>query len=310
MNEMIKKDIFSQDVKARLKAAAKDRIHRFVMADKKIKGAMVHATLMVNEMRANHALGPVETLILGQAYIAGALLSTTIKGEDRISLNIECSGPVKGLDVEANGYGEVRGFLKTPAIVASDPAQVQSLSSLFGAGFLTVTKYLEDARHPYSSRVHLAHGTIAQDLTAYFQESEQISTALNLSVVFDDHQSVTGAGGIFLQAMPGADPESVALAEKILGNLAPVGQMLAKGKSVENVVMEAFSSLSPRLLDQTRVAFFCRCSRERMLRHLKHLSPSAQTDILKKGPFPLEIRCHHCNSVYLFTQEALSQVLG
>ncbi len=250
MNKMIKKDIFNRDLKARFKAAARDRIHRFVMADKKIKGAVVHATLMVNEMRANHELGPVETLILGQAYIAAALLSTTIKGEDRISLSIQCSGPVKGLDVEANGYGEIRGFLKTRAIVTSDPARVQSLSSLFGAGFLTVTKYLEDAGHPYSSKVHLAHGTIAQDLTAYFLESEQIPTALNLSVVFDDHQAVTGAGGIFLQAMPGADSESVTLAENILGHLAPVGQMFSKGKAVENVVKEAFSPLSPRLLDK------------------------------------------------------------
>jgi molecular chaperone Hsp33 len=261
---MIKKDIFKQDVKARFKAAAKDRVHRFVMADNKIKGAMVHATLMVNEMRASHELGPVETLILGQAYIAGALLSTTLKGEDRISLSIECSGPIKGLDVEANGYGEVRGFLKTPEIVASDSAHTQSLSALFGAGFLTVTKYLEDARHPYSSRVHLAHGTIAQDLAAYFLESEQI----------------------------------------------PPGQTLARGKSVENVVMETFAPLSPRLLDQTRVSFFCRCSRDRMQGYLKNLSPDVRTDILENGPFPLEIRCHYCHSVYHFTQKALSRVLG
>jgi molecular chaperone Hsp33 len=306
---MIKKDIFKQDVKARFKAAARDRIHRFIMADKKIKGAMVHATLMVNEMRANHELGPVETLILGQAYIAGALLGTTVKGEDRISINIECSGPVKGLDVEANGFGEVRGFLKTRKIIASDSTRIQTLSSLFGAGFLTVTKYLEDARRPYSSRVHLVHGTIAEDLATYFLESEQIPTALNLSVVFDENQAVTGAGGIFLQAMPGADPESLRRAENILKHLSPPGQTLAEGKSVENVVMDAFSPLSPRLLDQTRVAFFCRCSRERMQRHLKNLSPDVQADILEKGPFPLEIRCHHCNSVYAFTQKALSRIL-
>ncbi len=306
---MIKKDIFNQDVKARFKAAARDRVHRFVMADSKIKGAMVHATLMVNEMRASHELGPVETLILGQAYIAGALLSTTLKGEDRISLSIECSGPIKGLDVEANGYGEVRGFLKTPEIVASDSAHTQSLSALFGAGFLTVTKYLEDARHPYSSRVHLVHGTIAQDLAAYFLESEQIPTGLNLSVVFDENQVVTGAGGIFLQGMPGADLQSLDIAEQILGQMDPPGQTLARGKSVEDVVMETFAPLSPRLLDQTRVSFFCRCSRERMQGYLKNLSPDVRTDILENGPFPLEIRCHHCNSVYHFTRKNLSQIL-
>jgi molecular chaperone Hsp33 len=307
---MIKKDIFNQNVKARFKAAAKDRIYRFVMADTKIKGAVVHATLMVNEMRANHQLGPVETLILGQAYVACALLSTTVKGDDRISLTIECSGPVRGLDVEANGYGEVRGFLKTPEIAASDPDRVRSLSSLFGAGFLTVTKYLEDGRHPYSSRVHLAYGTIAEDLAAYFLESEQIPTGLNLSVVFDEKQNVIGAGGVFLQGMPGADPESLRFAEEILGRIDPPGQVFARGKSPEKMVMDAFSSLSPRFLGQSRVAFFCRCSRERMQGHLKNLSADVRADIAENGPFPLEIRCHHCNSVYRFTRESLCQILG
>ncbi|MDZ7667741.1 MAG: Hsp33 family molecular chaperone HslO [Desulfotignum sp.] len=306
---MIKKDIFNHDIKARFKATSKDRIYRFIMADKKIKGAVVHATLMVNEMKASHELGPVETLILGQAYIAGALLCTTLKGDDRISLNIECSGPVKGLDVEANGYGEVRGFLKTRQIIVSDPARVQSLSSLFGAGFLTVTRYLEGSGHPYSSRIHLAHGTIAEDLAAYFLESEQISTAVNLSVVFDDHQQVTGAGGIFLQAMPGADSESVAVAENMLRQIEPPGQFFARGKSAENMIMDTFAPLSPRLLGQFRVAFFCRCSRKRMQRHLKNLSSDVQADILENGPFPLEIRCHHCNSVYRFTREDLCRIL-
>ena len=307
---MIKKDIFNQDVKARFKAASKDQIYRFVMADKKIKGAVVHATLMVNEMKANHELGPVETLILGQAYIAGALLCTTLKGDDRISLTIECSGPVNGLDVEANGYGEVRGFLKTPQIAASDPARVRSLSSLFGAGFLTVTRYLEGFRHPYSSRIHLAHGTIAEDLAAYFLESEQIPTALNLSVVFDDDQQVTGAGGIFLQAMPGADSESVAAAENRLRQMESPGRIFARGDSPETLILETFSPLSPRLLGRFRTAFFCRCSRERMQGHLKNLSADVRADILQNGPFPLEIRCHHCNSVYRFSREDLCRILG
>jgi molecular chaperone Hsp33 len=56
---MIKKDIFNHDVKEQFRAAAKDRLYRFMMADKMIKGVVVHSTRMVNEMRANHHLGPL-----------------------------------------------------------------------------------------------------------------------------------------------------------------------------------------------------------------------------------------------------------
>ncbi len=306
---MIKKDIFNNDVKERFKAAARERIHRFTMADGQIRGAVVHATRMVNEMGANHALGPLETLVLGQAYIAAALLCSTLKGKDRISLSIQCSGPVKGLDVEANAAGEVRGYLKTQSIHAADPDRITSLSSLFGAGFLTVTKYLEDARTPYSGQIPLEQGSIAEDLAVYFLKSEQIPTGFKLSVFFDEHQEVAGAGGIFLQAMPGADPGKVTAAENILQSLDSAGRAFASGVSPQALITKNFASLSPRLLGQFRVEFFCRCSRDRMQGYIKGLAPEERADILENGPFPLEIRCHHCNSVYQFTEKDLKAIL-
>jgi molecular chaperone Hsp33 len=307
---MIRKDIFNRDVKSRLKAAAKDRIHRFFMADRNIRGAVVHATLMVNEMRANHQLGPLETLVLGQAYIAGALMCASLKGKDRVSIHIQCSGPVKGLDVEANVFGEVRGYLKVGQIVVPDPHQVRSLSGLFGAGFLTVTRYLEDSKTPYSGRIPLEHGTIAEDLAVYFLKSEQIPTGFKLSVHFDENQEVTGAGGIFLQAMPGADPDQVAAAEEIIRGQDSLGQAFAGGVSPQQVIETAFSSLNPKLLDQTRVEFFCRCAKDRMQAYLQGLSPDDRADLRKNGPFPLEVRCHHCGSVYHFNRETLQSFLG
>ena len=93
--QMIKKDIFNHDVKAQFKASAKDRLYRFIMADQKIRGAIVHTTRMVKEMQANHEIGPLETLVLGQAYTAVSLLSSGLKDKsDRVSMNIQCSGPM------------------------------------------------------------------------------------------------------------------------------------------------------------------------------------------------------------------------
>jgi len=101
---MIKKGIFKKDVREQFKASARDRVYRFILADRTIKGAIVHTTRMVNEMRANHDLEPLETLILGQAYIAASLLCSGFKDKtDRVSLNIQCSCPIKGLDVEKSG---------------------------------------------------------------------------------------------------------------------------------------------------------------------------------------------------------------
>jgi molecular chaperone Hsp33 len=306
---MIKKDIFNHDVKAQFKAAAKDRIHRFLMADDQIKGAVVHGTRMVREMQANHDLGPLETLVLGQAYVACALMSSPLKGRDRICLGIQCSGPIQGLDVEANAFGEVRGYLKANPITVENPDQIRRLSTLYGAGFLTVTKYLDDNAVPYSGQIVLENGSIAEDLAVYFLRSEQIPTGFTLSVSFDQAEQVSGAGGIFLQALPGADPAKVARAEKMVQSIDSLGEAFAGGQDPEGVIHEAFGELNPRVVNNTRVEFFCRCSQDRMGGHLKGLAREDRDDILKNGPFPLELRCHQCNSVYAFTRSQLEALL-
>ncbi|MDA3790341.1 MAG: Hsp33 family molecular chaperone HslO [Desulfobacula sp.] len=303
---MIKKDIFNKDLKEQFKASAKDRIFRFIMADKMIRGAIVHSTRMVNEMRANHDLGPLETLILGQGYIAAGLLCSTLKDKnDRVSMNIQCSGPIKGLDVESNMFGEVRGYLKTRQVKIKSTEKVKYLSTLYGAGFLTMTKYLENAPRPYSGQVALEHGSIAEDLANYFLISEQIPTGFKLSVFFDDQESVKGAGGIFLQALPGADRKKVIEAERMIQGIDSLGELFAKGHSPEKIIHEAFSSLKPQLLNNSRVEFFCRCSKDRMEGCLKNLAGKEKKDMIKNGPFPVEVRCHYCNSVYHFYKDEL-----
>ena len=307
---MIKKDIFNKDIKAQFQASARDRMYRFIMADNQIKGAVVHATRVVNEMRANHELGPLETLVLGQAYIAATLMCSGLKNKERLSLGIQCSGPVKGFDVEANVFGEVRGFLKTAQIQAKDPGQIKRLSALFGAGFLTVTKYLQDSPVPYSGQVALEYGSIAEDLANYFLVSEQIPTGFKLSLFFDDKEEVLGAGGIFLQAMPGVDPKKVALAEKLIQGIDSLGQAFAQGTGAEDLIRDEFSQLDPRFLDSSRVEFYCRCSSQGMEGYLKGLGQEEIQDILDKEEFPLEVRCHNCNSTYRFTREILASFLA
>lgn len=308
---MIKKDIFNKDVKERLKSSAKDKIYHFVMADRMIKGAVVHATRMVNEMRANHETGGLETLILGQAYIAASLICSGLKGKnDRISMTIGCSGPLKGLDVEANVFGEVRGYLKTQHIAVENPGKMHGLSALFGAGFLTVTQYLENSPAPYSGQVALEHGGIAENLANYFLVSEQIPTGFTLSVFFDDRQEVKGAGGIFLQAMPGVDPAKVGEAEEMLKGIDSLGELFSKGQTPEEIIRDTFSGLEPKFLKSSRVEFFCRCSKEKMAGYLRGLPKKDKKDILKNGPFPMEIRCHHCNSAYQFGKEDLLALQG
>ncbi|MBU1537483.1 Hsp33 family molecular chaperone HslO, partial [Myxococcota bacterium] len=211
-----------------LKMRQRDKIHHFLLADGKVRGAFVNGTLMVKEMRLNFGHGILETYVLGQAYLAAALLSANLKGNDRLSLAIDCTGPIKGLSVEVTATGEVRGHLKARSIPLEKPLESFDISPFLGAGFLTVTKYLEDAKQPYEGKVPIMHGSMAKDLADYFLSSEQTPSAFALSIQFDADGEVTGAGGLFLQAMPDAEPTLVEDLEKMVEALPSIGGFLCE----------------------------------------------------------------------------------
>ena len=307
---MQKKKQYGDTLREKLLASAKDRLHKFLLADGAIRGAIMHGTRMVNEMRANHELGILETLVLGRAYLGAVLMAADLKSNDRISIKFDCSGPIKGLVVDANAFGEVRGFLKQVPIPLEKPMESFDLSPFFGAGFLSVAKYLEDAKQPFTGQVMLKYGNIAKDLANYYLTSEQVPTAFNLSIKFDKEGQVTGAGGLFLQAMPQADDDLAVSLEERVTNLPSLGEVFTADSDPDTLVNEAFKDYSPKFLANHRIEFMCHCNQEKVRSLLTLLPISELKDIRDNGPFPLEMCCHYCNTPYHFTREDLQEIYG
>ena len=307
---MIKKEPYGETLKDQLKAGAKDRLYNFLLADGAIRGIIIHGTRLVNEMRANHELGILETLVLGRAYLGLGMMSAELKGIDRLSLKIDCSGPIKGLIVEANAFGEVRGHLQQVPIPLTKPMEDFDLSPFFGDGFLEVTKHLKDAKQPFSGKIVLKYGNLALDLANYYLVSEQIPTAFNLSIKFDRRGNVTGAGGLFLQAMPQAGDELTADLEHQITHLPSLGEAFTAGRNPESVVQDVFKKHSPQFLANRRIEFMCHCNKERLRSYLTMLPINDIKDIRENGPFPVEMRCHHCNTVYEFSKTGIQEIYG
>lgn len=305
---MKKKKFYGDTLKEQLQASRRDRLYNFLMADGTIRGCVVNGTRMVNEMRWNHGLGILETLALGHAYLGAALMSSNLKGNDRLGIKIECSGPIKGLSVEANAFGEVRGYLKQVPIPIDQPLESFDLSPFFGAGFLSVTRYLEDAKQPFSGKVMLEHGRLAKDLAVYHLKSEQIPTAFNLSIHFDHDGDVQGAGGLMLQAMPGAVDTVLSRIEEKVQDLESIGTVVNDGAFPEQWLNRHFNDFNPKLIKDRGVEFMCHCNIERITRMISMLKLEDLEDMAANGPFPIEIRCHYCNTVYHFSQEEMAAI--
>ncbi len=305
---MKKKKRYGDTVKDQLIASRRDRLYTFMMARDTVRAVVVHGTRMVNEMRWNHQLGILETLVLGHGYLAAALMSAGLKGGDRIGLQVECSGPIKGLSVEANAFGEVRGFLAQVPIPIDKPLESFDLTQFYGAGFLSVIKYPEEAKHPFSGRVMMEYGRLAKDLALYYLKSEQVPTAISLGVSFDKQGDVTGAGALLLQALPGAEDGVLAELEEKINDLDSMSEAVDKEGFPKEWIIEGFGEYHPRLLHQRGVEFMCHCNRKRIRTMMAMLKPDDLADMAANGPFPVEIRCHYCNTVFDFSRKELLEI--
>lgn len=313
---MIKKPIFT-DPESEIRAYKRSRMTKFLLGPKDaeaVRGAVLDATMIVRQMRANHDLGILETLILGHAYMGVLLMTSQLKGQDTVSLSIDCDGPVEGLSVEANAFGEVRGYLKNPSIPIARPVEPNDYREYFGDGIMKITRTLEGGKRPFTSTTKLEYGSIAQDLSSYYTVSEQTPSGFHLSIRFSPDGGVAGAGGLKLQALPRTESDSAALdlvrrIENQMMVLPSLGTEIADGWKVTDYVAEWFQGFDPAFLESRPIEFMCHCSETRFLNHLANLPASDREDLRENGPFPLVLTCHHCGSRYEISKDTILAAL-
>ena len=204
---MNKAEIKDTELINHLSSLEKDGMTIFVMADGQFRGAFYNGTEMVNQMRANQNLGILETYILGQAMLCAALLIPSMKAKEKEhwTFTYQTDGICKGFSVEADSLGYVRGHLFQDHIPLDKPLESWNLAPFFGnGGTMTMSKLTEGMKEPATSSVEIQFKNIAMDLAYFFDQSEQIHSAFKTGIQFDKQGRVTGAGGMYVQAMPGA----------------------------------------------------------------------------------------------------------
>ena len=129
-------------------------------------------------------------------------------------------------------------------------------------GTLTVSRDL-GLREPYIGSVELVSGEVAEDLTAYLVESEQIPSACGLGVLVGTDRHILAAGGSLVQLLPGAPDE---LIQKIEDNLFLMDQLttILHEDGAEEVIRQVLKGFKPEILSREEVSWRCPCSRERV----------------------------------------------
>ena len=322
---MIKKEIEDKELNEFLQTLEEDKLRIFTMAEGRVRGALFHGTRFVNQLRAQHNLGILETYILGQASLCGALTIPMMKDMEHTSIKFEGNGPAQGYSVEASSTGFVRSYLFNEHIQLDKPLESWDLKPFLGEGTITFSRIHKDDKYPQSSTVEVNSGNIATDFATYFAQSEQINTAFNSSIQFDKQGRVIGAGAMYLQIMPktggtakvgsqvDSHAEETAEDEDLLRRVenafkaCPSIGLLYSEKEVdsEDIILGLFREFSPTISLTRDVIFDCKCNEEYYINYLRTLPKEQIEDIKKNGPDPLEIICRNCGSIYKIPVEKI-----
>lgn len=285
-----------------------DYIVRATAAANQIRAFAITSREMVETAREAHNTSPVVTAALGRLLSAGAMMGTMMKGEkDLLTLQINGSGPLKGMTVTADARGFVKGY---PQVAQVDlPANAQGKLDVGGAvgiGILTVIKDM-GLKEPYVGQTALQTGEIAEDLTYYFATSEQVPSAVGLGVLMTKENTVKQAGGFIIQLMPDTSEEVIAKLEEKISEIKSVTEMLEDGMTPENILEELLGDLGVEITDKLETGFRCDCSKERIAKALATISKKDLDDMIADNE-PIEVKCHFCNKNYKFEVEELKEI--
>lgn len=266
-------------------------------------------TELVERARQIHKTLPVATAALGRTLTATAMMGSQLKVDDgSITVQFKGNGPLGTIVCVGDSDGYVRGYLQNPACDLPLRADGKlAVGAGVGRGYLMVIKDI-GLKEPVTGTVALVNGEIAEDLTRYFAESEQIPSACALGVLVDTDQSVKCAGGYLVQLMPGIQDADIDRLEANLAKADSMTSMLDHGMTLEEIVQTVLDGFEVEFLQSDAIGYRCACTRDKVTRALISMGREELSQMAGEQEVS-EVTCQFCDKVYAFTGDELREIL-
>lgn len=289
----------------------KSTIFRAMTHDGSARILVLNSTAIVSRAIEVHKTAPTATAALGRLLTAASMIGS-LSGEksDTVTLGINADGELGKLLAVADYYGNVKGYVENPiADPERKPSGKLNVGGAVGAGYLYLVRDKGEGE-PHVGTVALKSGEIAEDVAAYFAESEQIPTLCALGVLVNSDGSCRAAGGVLIQLLPFADPGTVDAIERNAAGLQDLSSLVASGMSGPEIAAIALRGIEFDAFDEIEVEYLCDCSHGRFLSGIRSLSESEILRMLsdqesETGERALYVDCRFCGKKHAYTESEL-----
>ncbi|QBC39072.1 Hsp33 family molecular chaperone HslO [Leuconostoc mesenteroides] len=287
-----------------------DQFIKAITKNKYFRTFAVNGTNLVHQAAQIHETSRIAAVVLGRSLLATTLAAQAVlKGEETLSTKINGRGPIGNVVVESDAKGSVRGYVTNPNLetLINEAGQLDVAKAVGKNGFLQVTKFAPYS-DPYIGQSQLVSGEIGDDFTYYLAQSEQTPSVIGVSVYMNSDDTVAGAGGFLVQALPDATDEAIDQLEVALKNMKPLSEMIQERYTPLEVLEEIFGKGEVEILQTAGIGLAAEPSKDAYDKMLLTL-PASEIQAMIKEDHGAEIVGKFSGKRYFFTEEQLSEIL-
>ena len=241
--------------------------------EQKVAVTIVDVTEAAQALARGHLCGPTSAYYLTKALAAVSLLGAeTSEKDETVILQMKCSGPLGGFNVECTSEGTLRGYTEKKILDAFDGLGTPKDKMVLGDKQFQITRSVP-------GRI-LSQG-IAATLDGYLVGSLQRKACIYLEAAVNDEVEILEARGVLVEALPDSK--------------AMVSAFIPEKMSVASRnILTQMGLPRAELRKTTPLTFACRCSPDRAIAMLGALSDEEKKEL----PPTLDITCHMCGKTY------------
>ena len=292
-----------------------DYVRPFMLSQGAVRGRITRLVGTSAIIIGRHDYPDAVSRLLAELLALAAMLSSQLKADGIVTIQLRGNGPVSLVVVDAITGGELRGYAdfapEEKEMLAAMPADTAPKKLIGDDGYLAITLDQREAGQRYQGVVALEGNSLGDALENYFANSQQLEMRCQIAAQKNE-AGKWNAGAMLVERLAyeggegsmseDAHAESWRYAQASAQTVTD-DELVDITLPVEEILFRLFHEEGVEVFEETPLSIGCRCSRERMLNVLNSMHDDDKTEMIVDGV--ISVHCQFCNTAQEFTPDEI-----